>query len=136
MDGAQWSVARSSRWFAGILWVLLVVLISPTELSWTTLGTTALVLCFFGSIFWILTVRPRVRLTTEAMEVRNFMGSATIPRSEVVEAKAGYLGLEIRTRDGSRFTANAIQKSNIAVMLGSPSRADRVIEDIHRWRDS
>jgi hypothetical protein len=78
----------------------------------------------------VLTLRPAVTLTETDVEVRNPLRTLRVPVAEITDAKTGYGGLRIETRDGRAVTAWAVQKSNLANWRGQHTRADDVAEAI------
>ncbi|HEV7708436.1 MAG TPA: PH domain-containing protein [Asanoa sp.] len=80
----------------------------------------------------VLTLRPAVTLTETDVEVRNPLRTRRVPVAEITDAKTGYGGLRIETRDGRAVTAWAVQKSNLANWRGQHTRADDVAEAIRK----
>ncbi|MEV0713812.1 PH domain-containing protein [Asanoa sp. NPDC050611] len=78
----------------------------------------------------LLALRPAVTLTETDVEVRNPLRTQRLPLADVADAKTGYGGLRIETRDGRAVTAWAVQKSNLANWTGRRTRADDVADAI------
>ncbi|GIF65354.1 hypothetical protein Ais01nite_33890 [Asanoa ishikariensis] len=78
----------------------------------------------------LFALRPAVILTGTDVEVRNPLRTRRVPLAEITDAKTGYGGLRIETRDGRAITAWAVQKSNVASWSGRHTRADEVADAI------
>jgi hypothetical protein len=71
-------------------------------------------------------LRARIVAMDEALVVVGCLSRREIPWSEVVGADPGYSGITVHLRDGSSVVAGAVQKANVSVWLGRPTRADEV----------
>jgi hypothetical protein len=80
----------------------------------------------------LIAVRPSVTLTDTDVEVRNPLRTRRVPLGEIADAKTGYGGLRIETRDGRAVNAWAVQKSNLASWSGRHTRADDVADAIRK----
>ncbi|MEV4533118.1 PH domain-containing protein [Asanoa sp. NPDC049518] len=78
----------------------------------------------------LFALRPAVTLTGTEVLVRNPLRTRRVPLAEITDAKTGYGGLRIETRDGRAVTAWAVQKSNVASWSGKHTRADDVADTI------
>ncbi|GAA1844969.1 PH domain-containing protein [Asanoa iriomotensis] len=133
-----WRVSPAGR-VAGIVfiafgaWVvvraLLAVARDGLELS---LGYALVFGLAVGLAPMLLALRPAVTLTDTEVEVRNPLRTRRLPLGEVVDAKTGYGGLRIETRDGRAVSAWAVQKSNLASWSGRHTRADEVADAIRK----
>ncbi len=79
---------------------------------------------------WRWAFVPFVALTPNELVIQNASSRSTIRYAEIVGAKAGYYGVWIQKRDGTRVRAWAVQKSNAARVAGRHTRADDLIEAI------
>ena len=80
-----------------------------------------------GVAFFVVAYRPRVELKQDAILARGIIFSKQIPLTELVDARAGYDGITLSTRDGKRFTPTFVgEKSNLWMLLGRRSRADDI----------
>ena len=126
-----------------------------TRLSSRVLGTAVLVAVFAGiaidavfvsaseplcrgllvlllplPLVWLFAFRPRLALEGEEVVIRNPLRSWRVPAADIESVWPGYSGIELRRRDGSKITAWAVQKSNLAHASRRRTRADGVAEQV------
>jgi hypothetical protein len=90
----------------------------------------------FLLLLWLLAFRSRLVLRNDSLEARNPVGSFRLARSQVASAAANYLGVVITDTAGKRRTAFVAQRSNVAVVRGVETHADRIAKEIERWAKS
>jgi hypothetical protein len=89
----------------------------PTRLS--SLG--------IGIAFFVVAYRPRLELKGDLIVARGIVFSKQIPLTELIDARPGYYGITLTTRDGRGFTPTFVgEKSNLRLILGRRGRADEI----------
>jgi hypothetical protein len=80
-----------------------------------------------GAALLLCAHRPRLELRDDVVLARGLVLSKRIPLTELVDARAGYHGIELMTRDGRHFTPTFVgEKSNLYLFLGRRGRADDI----------
>jgi hypothetical protein len=71
-----------------------------------------------GAAFLVLAYRPRLELKQDVIIARGIIFSKRIPLIELVDARAGYYGITLSTRDGRTFTPTFVgEKANLSRLL-------------------
>jgi hypothetical protein len=83
--------------------------------------------------WWLGAMRPSVRMTGDLLIIRNPLWTRRLHRSDVLSARAGYLGLVIRRRSRRPCIAWAVQKANASEWAGATTRADHAANCITAW---
>jgi hypothetical protein len=78
----------------------------------------------------LVSYRPYVALLDDAILVQNPIRKETFTLASITSLERSRLGLGVRTIDGRRCTAWAIQSAPLAIVLKSRNRASRVIDGI------
>lgn len=129
-----WRVSLAGRIASGVVFLALPLVaaadtvvnhLPPIDLVPLTTG--------FAAAWWLGAMRPAIRLTGELLIVRNPLWTRRLHRSDVLSARAGYLGLVIRRRSGFPCVAWAVQKANASEWAGATTRADDVAGCIAAW---
>jgi hypothetical protein len=122
--GVTWGL-RAWLTAAGALFIVMgVVPWSDTSTFWE--GWSARLLSLgIGAFFFVVAYRPRLELKEDVIVARGIVFSKQMPLTELMDARAGYYGLTLSTRDGRRFTPTFVgEKSNLWLLLGRRGRAD------------
>lgn len=72
----------------------------------------------------------RVTLTATEVVIKNMFRSHRLSLAEISSVASGYYGTVFTLRDGTRVTAWAVQKSNLARWTETKTRADQLIDAI------
>lgn len=88
-----------------------------------------------GLLIWRGYFHPSLTLEARTLTVRNPIRTKRIRLGDVTSIEPEWDGLSVTTSDDSSIRAWAVQKPNIALMLGRRTRADRVAETILAARD-
>ncbi len=126
----SWRVAKWSR-------VGAIAIAAPMSLFFTFVGiisnyplmaaACAVLPAFF---VWRCALHPRIELDDRIIRIVNPFASHVLRLNEVVAIEPSYSGLEIRSADGGKTTAWAVQRSNYSLFVGRRTRSDRVADEI------
>ncbi|HEX6519721.1 MAG TPA: hypothetical protein VF070_06845 [Streptosporangiaceae bacterium] len=72
---------------------------------------------------------PSITLTSSDL-VRNWFQRVTISLQDILDVRAGYSGVTIKSTGRRPVCASAVQKSNASTWLNRRTRADEVVETI------
>jgi hypothetical protein len=75
--------------------------------------------------------RSRVTCTPNELVIVNLLRERRLNWGAIASAEPGYWGVVIRTKDGRRVTATAVQKSNASTLLGRRTRSDDLVDVIN-----
>jgi hypothetical protein len=103
---------------------------------WATAGFAILTVGIWLLLAAFVSRMTRARLVAEesGLKVINYLRTYSLRWEEIRGfrvAGASYWGISIDLRDGRTINANAVQKSNLMVMLNVPRRADHVVAELN-----
>ena len=81
-------------------------------------------------IVWLLTFRIVVLVGRDDMVIRNPLRTWVVALDDIVSLTPEYEGLVVRTRNGKKITAIAIQRWNLTLFLRRRSRAEDAVDAI------
>jgi len=81
-------------------------------------------------LIWRCALHPKIELAEQTLRLTNPFATHELPLREIVGVESGYSGIEIRLRNGRKKTAWAVQRTNVALCLGRPTRSDQVVREI------
>lgn len=85
----------------------------------------------FSIGLFLLANRPRVRIRGDRLYVRGMVRSSSVPLSDIVSVRPGYMGLRLLAANGWRFTVVGVgERSNFSLITGRTTRADRLADEI------
>lgn len=132
----EWRASRTSLLLCSGAYVIAVLAASAATVSsgdWYGAPLAAVVLAWLLFPWW-----PQIAIQNGHLMVRN-LRTRRVPLASVLQARAGYSGVEFALISGERLTAWASQKSNFAYMRGSTTRADQIgdviVEHARRHRE-
>lgn len=81
-----------------------------------------------GLIVWLATFRTIVAVGRDAIVVRNPLRTFVVGLDDIASLSPEYEGLVVRTSQGEKVTAVAIQRWNLTLFFGRRSRADDAVD--------
>ncbi len=127
----EWRTSRAARYGGGVAVVAWSGIVaadilstdgrSGTWIDWTVQTAAA------AALWWLLAMRPMVRLGRGQVVVRNPLWTRRLLLADVADAVPGYLGVRI-TRHGRRLpvVAWAVQEANLSSLAERDTRAKKL----------
>lgn len=81
-----------------------------------------------GLIVWLMTFRTIVAVGRDAMVIRNPLRTVVVDLDDIASLTPEYEGLVVRTTQGKKMTAVAIQRWNLTLFFRRRSRADDAVD--------
>ena len=134
VDGDLWRVRPAGRVAgAGVASASALLAAGVTAGGGVSVGVIVLLWCvtiFVALGAWRWAFVPYVALGSESLVVQNRLLRSTVMYRNIASARAGYYGVTIEKRDGTRTCAWAVQKSNVARAGGTRTRVDDLVDAI------
>lgn len=81
-----------------------------------------------GLIVWLMTFRTIVAVGRDAMVIRNPLRTFVVELDDIATLTPEYEGLVVRTSQGKKMTAVAIQRWNLTLFFRRRSRAEDAVD--------
>jgi len=131
----HWRVKSSSRVFLLLFCSAMLALCAFAAIDDPTILRDPIYWGFvvlFAIVFPVAAFRPVLRLDGDVLTYRNLGRVRVIQRHQVTDASAGYFGIFISEGHRGHICVVA-QKTNVASVMNSETRADEIATAIARW---
>ncbi|WP_433178400.1 hypothetical protein [Actinoallomurus sp. CA-150999] len=133
----RWRTATSTRIVVGLIIVVLAVFEAGGVANLVDQGVTGaivplLLFPFFAGWLWWIAFRPSISLTSTELVLRNKRGTERVDLRTIESVMPSSEGLVVFVGGRPAYVGWAVQKSNLALWLGRPGRADEVAEQIRQ----
>jgi hypothetical protein len=131
-------VARCLSWAgvvlgaAGVAVAVVATAMSPEDGHWIAGLLMAGIGALVAVASWRYGLHPAIIAAPDGLTIRNPWRTHVLEWDDVLDCQPGYYGLAISDRHGGRFSAWAVQRSNVAMWSKLRTRADEVAEALAR----